>query len=102
MVLFAGNCVIHIWARHRRLRVDALYKSTYTLLYFTSEITKKRNKQHQQPNIIIIIYTIEREVPVHKLNKVHSQRHNCSPIKIESIITCYRIETFDYTYRYLH
>ena len=36
MVLFAGNTVWSISERVRGICVDALYKSTFTLLYFTS------------------------------------------------------------------
>jgi len=35
MVLFAGNTVLSISERFRGVCMDALYKSTYTLLYFT-------------------------------------------------------------------
>jgi len=37
MVLFAGNTVLSISERIRGVCIDALYKSTYTLLYFRVE-----------------------------------------------------------------
>ena len=50
MVLFAGNTVWSISQRVRGVCVDALYKSTFTLLYFTMTV--------QQPRCICVgIYT---------------------------------------------
>ena len=48
MVLFAGNTVWSMSERVRGVCVDALYKSTYTLLYFTSSTLTLCCEQYQE------------------------------------------------------
>ena len=52
MVLFAGNTVWSISERVRGVCVDALYKSTFTLLYFTL-LSKTAKNPRKMPGLVL-------------------------------------------------